>query len=150
MSSPIFPVILIIDGISLKISNGEKEMSKVRFLDLEEPPDDQLAYDSQGMMWAFYHEAPPLKNRFWNMVRNPLVEARIEWTPVITFDLNHLKSKINFCLDKDHDILTEHEEADFLKLKILDCNSFSEILTVLNKYVFEVNEAELWREQESR
>jgi len=53
-------------------------------------------------------------------------------------------------VDRGDDIITQFEEGEIIKGQINNCDSFENIIKTLDKYVFKVNEEELWKEQESR
>ena len=81
---------------------------------------------------------------------NPKIKVTIDWTKITEYKLEDLKKDINKQVDRDDDIITQFEEGGIIKQKIEKCDSFDSILETLKKYVFKVNEEELWKEQELR
>lgn len=80
---------------------------------------------------------------------NPVIEVEPEWTKQGGYQLQELKAGINQCVDKDDDIITQFVDADTFKTVVSKATSFNDLYNALNKYVFEVNEDELWKEQEN-
>ena len=68
----------------------------------------------------------------------------------MTINWTTLKNDINNQVDRDDNIITQFEEGEIIKQKVENCDSFDDIVKTLDKYVFKVNETELWKEQESR
>ena len=79
-------------------------------------------------------------------VYNPMLEARVIWTKESAYQLGDLKNVLKHCVDKDDDIITQYEEAFVIKSAIDKSDSFAALVAILNKYVFAVNEEELWKE----
>ncbi len=81
---------------------------------------------------------------------NPQIRVTLKWTKIGDYKLGDLKNDIFKQTDRDDDIITQFEEGEIIKEKVKDCDSFDDIIWTLNKYVFKVDEEELWKEQESR
>ena len=112
-----------------------------------------VAFDGDGRLWNYQLTAENIKDNFLtrllsNTVYNPTVEVQPEWTLKRNYELDKLKSSINGLVDKDDDILTQFVEPETLKQAITDSETFEQIYAVLNKYVFDVDEEELWKEEE--
>lgn len=63
------------------------------------------------------------------------------------YKLDKLKRKIVKLVDKDDDGLTQYEDGEVIKKELDLCESFPEIIFVLKKFIFKVNEEELPREK---
>ena len=82
-----------------------------------------------------------------NTFYNPLVDVQPRWTNTGNYKLIELKTVINACIDKDNHVLTQFIEPDKLKKVINYSNTFDEICQTLFKYVFDVDEKELLKEE---
>jgi hypothetical protein len=114
-----------------------------------------VAFDGDGRMWTYELIAENVKDNFLtrllaNTVYNPSIEVQPRWTLKENYELSKLKSVLNGCIDKDDDILTQFVEAETIKQAIIDSKTFEDIYAVLNKYVFDVDEEELWKEEENK
>ena len=113
------------------------------------------AYDKDGRLWKIdkvnsSFKVNGLSKFLAYTVYNPKVKVTIEWTKVTDYKLDDLKKDISKQVDRDDDILTQFEEGEIIKEQVEKCDSFDNIIKTLEKYVFKVNEEELWKEQESR
>jgi hypothetical protein len=114
-----------------------------------------VAFDGDGRMWTYELIAENVKDNFLtrllaNTVYNPSIEVQPRWTLKENYELSKLKSVLNGCIDKDDDILTQFVEAENIKQDNIDSKTFEDIYAVLNKYVFDVDEEELWKEEENK
>ena len=112
-------------------------------------------YDKQGNKWSYKQVSDKFKSTFLTKLLaktfyNPLLEAKVIWTQVGSYQIKELQNKLKYCIDKDDDIITQFEEGDVIKSNLDKSDTFDNILEVLKKYVFEVNEEQLWKEQELR
>ena len=113
------------------------------------------AYDKDGRLWKIdkvdsNYKVNGLTKFLAYTVYNPKVKVTIGWTKIADYKLDDLKKDISKQVDRDDDIITQFEEGEIIKGKIENCDSFDNIINTLDKYVFTVNEEELWKEQESR
>lgn len=113
------------------------------------------AYDKDGRLWKVdkvdsNYQVNGLTKFLAYTVYNPKVKVTIGWTKIADYKLDDLKKDINKQVDRDDDIITQFEEGETIKGQIENCDSFDNIIKTLGKYVFKVNEEELWKEQESR
>jgi hypothetical protein len=113
------------------------------------------AYDKDGGLWKVdkvnsSFKVNGLSKFLAYTVYNPKVKVTIEWRKITDYKLDDLKKDINKQVDRDDDILTQFEEGEIIKEQVEKCDSFDNIIKTLEKYVFKVNEEELWKEQESR
>jgi len=157
MTQPIFPLIAISKDDSLNLVPDEKYFSKVATSALINPVvfQNTILFDSENNKWTYKQTSEKFKNTFLtrilaNTFYNPLLYAKVIWTKVDTYHIDDLKEKLKTCVDKDDDIITQFEEPEVIKSAIGNAVTFAEILKVLNKYIFEVNEGKLAHEQESR
>ena len=113
------------------------------------------AYDKDGYVWKIDNVESNYKiNRLSKFlaytIYNPQLKISLRWTKIREYQIDELKTDIYNQVDKDDDIITQWEEADFIKQRIETCKSFDAIVETLNRYVFKVDEEQLWKEQESR
>jgi hypothetical protein len=155
MTNPGFPLICISKDNSMFIIQDEKSLSKVSTSALVDKTffKDNYSYDSNGIKWTYELVSDKFKDNFMTRLLaktfyNPLLDARIIWTQINSYELQELKNKLKLCLDKDDDILTQFETSDIINLAISKANTYDKIMAVLNKYIFEVNEEELYKEQD--
>jgi hypothetical protein len=112
-------------------------------------------YDSNGMTWTVNelkttYRINGLTRFLAYTVYNPIINVTFQWRKGKAYKFDDLKHKISRQIDKDDDVLTQYEDGEFIKQEIHKSKSFSELVAVLNKYVFKVNEEELLKEQEKR
>ena len=157
MTQPLYPLLCISNDNSIDLVPAEHHFSKVAASALIDPgmSHDTFLFDGNGNQWSYQKVSDKFKNTFWTRLLartfyNPIVEAKIIWTKVADYRLDELKDKLKDCVDKDDDIITQFEEADVIKSAIDKATVFDDLIKVLNKYVFEVNEEELWNEKESQ
>jgi hypothetical protein len=150
MDTPVFPLIAFTPVVSVKIYSNESAFYKIRLSSWAYQTADQYVFDSQGVKWQFQYTSPSLKNNFWNELRNPIMDASAEWEKLSCYTIDDLRKELFILIDKDDEVMTEYEQGKFLKSVLKSCDSFDEICKSLNKYVLEVNETELWHEQERR
>ncbi len=151
---PKFPIITIYKLQGLEIINDDIALRNVSTLSfLSQSKAEYKIYDSNGKIWTLEFINNHIKTNFItrflaNTFYNPIVKVDLEWEEKGVYNLNKLKNDIYICIDKDDDILTQYEEASVIKNAISNSNTFDDILFTLNKYIFDVNEEELWKEQE--
>jgi len=153
---PHFPAIMIYDDAWLNIVVSADVFSKVAVSALINPSvfKGDVLFDANGDKWTYTLVSDGFKNTF--LVRllaktfyNPRLDATVIWNRLGSYSLDELKAGINLCVDKDDDIITQFEEGSVIKAAVDAAASLDEIVVVLNKYVFEVNEELLWKEQEA-
>jgi hypothetical protein len=83
-------------------------------------------------------------------IYNPKLDATLEWRKIGNYNIAELKEAINRCVDKDDDIITQFAEGETIKEAVNSSDSFTKITKVLKKYVFEVNEEEMWQEKDKK
>ncbi|MGB0521688.1 MAG: hypothetical protein ACPGJS_01950 [Flammeovirgaceae bacterium] len=113
------------------------------------------AYDKNGICWGIGEVKSDYKiNRLTKLLAytfyNPEITITLTWTELHEYTLADLKKKINQQIKRDDDVITQFEEGEIIIQKINNCNSFDAIVTALEKYVFKVDEEQLWKEQEAR
>jgi hypothetical protein len=157
MTKPAFPLICISKGTDLEIIPDENCFSKIRTSALIDTNffTDTFFFDKNNIIWSHKQVSDKFKNNFFTKLLamtfyNPLLDTKVIWNKVGTYYIKELQDQLKYCVDKDDDIITQFEEADVIKLSLEQAMTFDDILKVLNKYVFDVNEEELWKEQEER
>jgi hypothetical protein len=150
MSAPVFPLLAFTPVVSVKIYKSESEFCKIRLSHWTYQTPNQYAFDARGEKWQFQYASPSLKNNFWNELRNPFMDAAVNWQKVARYTIDDLRTELFRLIDKDDEVMTEYEQGKFLKSVLSSCDSFHDICKTLNKYVLEVNETELWHEQDRR
>ena len=157
MPQPQFPLISVgHDGILDVIINDAvfSKASARNLLDTALSNEIEL-FDSEFNKWKYQLIAEHLKDNWLTRllaktVYNPSFDTKIVWSFAGAYQTNELKEKIKECVDKDDDIITQFEEGAIIKTAIDKATGFDGILIVLNKYVFTVDEENLWNEQEAR
>jgi hypothetical protein len=150
MDAPAFPLIAFTPVVSVRIYRDENEFRKIRFSAWAYQTFEQYAFDAEGTKWRFQYKSPSLKTSFWNELRNPVMDISVEWRRQSGYSLDDLKAELFMLIDRGDEVMTEYEQGKFLKSVLKSCSSFNGICKMLSKYVLEVNEAELWHEQEQR
>jgi len=157
MLQPSYPLICVSKDNSIVLVPAEHYFTKVAISALIDPGifQETSLFDGNGNEWTYQMVSDKFKNTFWTRLLartfyNPRVEAKIVWTKVADYRLDELKDKLKDCVDKDDDIITQFEEADVIKTAIDKTAVFDDLIKVLNKYVFEVDEEELWNEKKSQ
>lgn len=155
MTKPTFPLICICSDGSLDLITGENLLSKVSTLALINSTffDNAILHDKYGNQWTYIPVVDNFKNTWLTKLLartfyNPSYDAKTVWTLKGSYDLSDLKQQLNYCVDKDDDIITQFAEAEVIKSAIDNSSSFDNVLQVLNKYVFSVDEQQLWKEQD--
>lgn len=157
MTKATFPLICITKDKGLDFVPSESYFSKVATSALVEKRvfQDTFLFDKEGKVWSYRQVSDKFKNSFLTKFLaktfyNPLLGAKVIWTNVGTYLIKELQDKLKSCIDKDDDIITQFDEADVIKSSLDQVTTFADILKVLDKNVFAVNEEESWREQELR
>jgi len=153
---PHFPAIIIYDDAWLNIVVSADVFSKVAVSALINPSvlKGDVLFDANGDKWTYTRVSDGFKNTFLARLLaktfyNPRLDATVIWNRAGSYSLDELKADVKLCVDKDDDIITQFEEGSVIKAAVDASSSFDEIMGVLNKYVFEVNEELLWKEQEA-
>lgn len=157
MIQPTFPLICIAEDGTLDLVLTVTSLETASATSLMRPSyfEKQILFDVNCNKWQYRQVAKDFKNNFFSrffakVFYNKIYPVEVIWSYHNTYSIDELKEKINFCIDKDDDILTQFEEADVIKAAINKSLDFYGILQVLDKYVFSVNEAQIWGEQEKR
>jgi hypothetical protein len=154
---PTYPIVLTDDSTGyLDLIDNDDRLTNSNALGLIKGVHKRFqAYDKGGQLWRVgkvdsNYKINGLTKFLAYTVYNPQIKVNIEWTKIADYKLDDLKKDINKQVDRDDDIITQFEEGEVIKEKIENCDSFDDIIKTLDKYVFKVNEDELWKEQESR
>ena len=154
MTQPLFPLICITKSNGIDLVPAESHFSKVAASALFNTSifHNTLLFDKNYTIWKYQQVSDKFKNNLLTKLLaktfyNPLLEAKIIWTNAGSFKLKDLQEKLKFCVDEDDDIITQFEEAEIIKASIDQATNFDEIIKVLEKYIFAVNEEELLKER---
>jgi hypothetical protein len=157
MKQPTFPLIYISENESLDLILSEESFSIVSTLALINTTNFEkvILFDKGYQKWTYKQIADSFKNNWWTKLLaktfyNPMLNAKVIWTLIGEYNLGELKNIVQVCIEKDDDIITQYKEAEVISNSIDKAETFEDILKVLNKFVFEVDEKELWKEQENR
>jgi hypothetical protein len=157
MNRPTFPIIIISDNKWIDLIPEENNLFKVATSALTDPRifEDTIAFDSNGNKWTYKQTTDKFKNTLLTRILaktfyNPLLDATVLWTSHGTYKIEELKIKFKKCVDEDDDIITQFEEGSVIKTEIDNSQTFDDLIKILNKYIFDVNEEEIWKEQEKR
>lgn len=145
MKQPHFPIIAISPVLSVRVFYNINEFSNIKLSDWIYQTPFQFAFDSRGNKWHYQYGEPGIKNNFWNEFLNPSIKVGVNWVSEKTNAVEDLKSDLTNLIDKEDDVMTRYENEKFLKAAIRGCDTVSDILNVLDKYVFNENEEEVWR-----
>lgn len=154
MTQPTFPLIAISKDGSLNLVPEEGYFSKVATSALIDSTvfQDTILFDRDYRKWTYKQTSEKFKNTLLTRILaktfyNPLLDAKIIWTNADTYQIGELKEKLKTCIDKDDDIITQFVEALVIKSAIDSAETFIDVLQILNKYIFAVNEHEIAHEQ---
>ncbi|MBZ0245516.1 MAG: hypothetical protein K8H85_06200 [Cyclobacteriaceae bacterium] len=148
-SGPVYPIILIDNSSGyLDIIYDGEDLTNSNVLGLVKGVHKNfIAYDKDGLLWIVdkvdsHYKITGLTKILAHTVYNPQIKVTLNWTKRGEYTLKNLKKDINKQVDSDDDIITQFNEADFIKRKIEKCDSFSEIVEELNNFVFKESENE--------
>jgi hypothetical protein len=79
---------------------------------------------------------------------NPSINMIPVFTQKSKYEIDALKQNLKKCVDADDDVITQFAEADIINRAIDEASDFNEILGVFEKYIFNPDEEEIWREHE--
>jgi hypothetical protein len=118
---------------------------------LKKSSDKTLYFDKEGKVWSSTILSEGYKPTLIDKLLaytfyNPLLDIKRSWVQLRDYDLQELKERICYCIDKDDDILTQFIEGDMLKLIISNCTDFNSIVKTLLKYVFNPDEEQIFKE----
>lgn len=97
----------------------------------------RIVFDRDGRQWRAKSIVSPVPKSWWrvllaNTVYNPRITVTILWRQPTPFDVEELKQAYLKAVGKDDDILTQFVEADELKKRIKNAQSFDELVEVYN------------------
>ena len=154
---PTYPIILTDDttGYLDLVDNGDSLNNSNALGLIKGVHKNFQAYDKDGLLWRIEkvdsnYRVNGLTKFLAYTVYNPKINVVLTWKRIGDYKLDVLKNDISKQTDRDDDIITQFEEGEVIKEKVKKCDSFDDIVRTLNKYVFKVDEEELWKEQESR
>ena len=148
MTQPIFPLLCHSADDMIWPVPEENYFSKAATSALLDPScfKGNYLFDSGGNKWTYHL----ISDEFENILLNPLVinafnnqlhEAKVIWTFAGTYNLSELKERIDYCIDRDEDdVLTQFEAPSIIKSEIDRAQTFEDIMSILDKYIFSVSE----------
>ena len=154
MSVPAFPLIVADDRHGVQIVD-EDIGQRANVLGVLTRDPNGVEYDSAGTKWKKIVSSPDVRDTWMTRllartIYNPIVPVEVKWVSLGSYTIQELVHAIHEQIDKDDDILTQFVDADTIKAGIDAARSFQDLVVALNKYVFEVDEESLWKEQEAR
>lgn len=143
------PPLIVIDHeiVSLYPISQREELEIASILGITKFKPHSVDYFDSKQVWDLSAIKYNKKIRWIDKIRNPIVPVKFEWRNKGDYSFVDLRDKVITCIYKDDDVLTQFVETDFLAKKVGKTEAFSELLSILNKYVFEVNEEELYEEE---
>lgn len=155
MDKPIFPLIDIYDSYFVDLVPAEASLTKAPATEILTEDNHSDLYDAEGNVWHYRLISKEVKDTFLSRLFAYFVDdskhnAMPVWTRVREYHIEDLKDVLKDCVDKDEDLLTQHEEAEIIKQEISIAFSFNDLVDTLNKYVFSVNEEEILAQQKQR
>jgi hypothetical protein len=151
MEKPEFPAIIIdrIDSLSIASTELDLETTRASVIFNGTIFNNRKVFDCQGSVWSFHLENKELKEGFIRKLiaktlYDPLVSAKVVWEKKAYYELKDLKESLYEMIEKDDDVLTQYFEAETLKLAVSQVKTFLQLISMLNQYIFEVDEYTLW------
>ena len=104
-------------------------------------------YDREGRKWSGRGIEGPSRKSWWtkllaNTVYNPWVTVTVVWQEPKPYEIEELKSVYTAAVDKDDDILTQFVDANELKSRIDQADTFDELVETYRWMQTEQDEAE--------
>jgi len=151
--TPKFPIISFYNN-GVDIIPDESYLTKATVLGLLKGKNGSFAFDKCGNKWSYELTSVKVKDNFVTRLLaktlyNPLVDVQPLWSKVDKYELQELKTILTDYIDKDDDILTQFISPEKLKQIILNSTLFDDIYNALKKFVFEVDEEQMWKQEES-
>ncbi len=148
------PLISISNNGGLQLIPDKMPFLKVSAVSLlDKHWNNETFFDAENVKWTYTLIADKFKPNWFTEILartfyNPRFRADVLWVNNGLYTIAELKEKIKHCVDKYDDIITQFEEGDVIKIAIDKATTFEDIVAVLNKYVFEVDEEALWKEHD--
>ena len=151
MAQPQFPIIAANESYFVQVIR-EAFPERSRVLGVLKQRVDGLFFDCTGVKWTLRITSDRARNTWLSRllaetIYNPTIPVKFEWTAIGRYQLEELKGAICERLEKDDDVLTQFVEAKVIAGALDKTTSFEQIIGVLDKYIFEVDEEALWKEQ---
>lgn len=143
---PTYPIILTDPSGYLDLIDNEDGLTDSNVLGLiKEVQKNFQAYDKDGFLWRVSeidsnYRINALTKLLAYTVYNPIIKVSLAWTRIGVYKLDELKTDICNQTDKDDDVITQFEDGEVIKDNLKTCDSFDDIVRILNKYVFKVDE----------
>lgn len=155
MEKPEFPLVDIYDSHHVDLIPVEENLKKAPATELLIKDNHSLLYDKDGKTWRYFLKSEFFEDTLVNRVvahtlYNPDFEVEPVWEYAGEYHIEDLKDEVLRCIDYDEGIITQYEDADIIQKEISICFSFEDVVAVLNKYVFDVDEDLILAEQKRR
>lgn len=103
------------------------------------------AYDKDGFLWRVSeidsnYRINALTKLLAYTVYNPIIKVSLTWTKIGGYKLDELKKDICNQTDRDDDVITQFSDGEVIKEKVKECKSFDDLIRILSKYIFKVDE----------
>lgn len=150
--TPKFPIISFYNN-AVELIADETFLTRATVLGILKGKNHSLAYDSRGNKWKYELRSTKIKDNLMTKllsktIYNPSINVEPLWSSKGKYRIQELKNILIAHIDKDDDILTQFVGAEKLRQAIQNAKLFDEICTVLNKYIFEVNEEQIWNKDD--
>lgn len=143
---PTYPIILTDPGGYLDLIDNEDGLTDSNVLGLiKEVQKNFQAYDKDGFLWRVSeidsnYRINALTKLLAYTVYNPIIKVSLTWTKIGGYKLDELKKDICNQTDRDDDVITQFSDGEVIKEKVKECDSFDDLIRILNKYIFKVDE----------
>lgn len=141
---PSLPLIAIYTDCCLVIVESQNWLAKSTLYAFSRyKTENCLYYDLSGGLWRLALDSakysPSPLSRLISVFYNPSFQVKLHWQYMGHFTLEDLKERIFYCIDHDDDVLTQFIGSKTLKSKLAQCNTFDQVIRVLNDCVFKPN-----------
>ena len=149
---PVYPIIVIGKWGHLELANSPEHFRKGKVYGLfNNFYTGFTAYDKDGICWKIdqvktSYPINVLTKFLAFTIYNPSVNILLSWKKKGDYEIVDLKKIVNKQIDKDDDVLTQFEDSKVIQEAIRQAASFEELVSALNKYIFDVNEGPLQKE----
>lgn len=152
-NKPDFPLLDIYKDDYFILINSNEELLRCRAsVFFTQHKHKSFCFDAEGNKWEYilepvYYKATTLNKVLSYIVFfNPFIDVLPVFSQVGNYELDELKSTLKKCVDVDDDVITQFVEGDVIKTAIDKASGFNEMLAVFEKYVFNPDEEEIWKE----
>lgn len=152
---PLFPLLEVYKDNYFVIIEDEEILKrcKASFL-LSQHKYKGCCFDAEGNKWEYERQSKSYRSTVLKTILsnlglfNPWIVTIPVFTQKGTYGIDALKQILKKCVDADDDVITQFAEADIINRAIEKASDFNEILAVFEKYIFNPDEEEIWKEHE--